>query len=140
MNSNKILTSKFSNQQTEDEYGHKNANGKHITWQCLTCHYYHEFNADWGLCLHREGRIYLETIFEHFGCELHSTVNRKSSFLRPDRDELRDMLEHCECILAAIRPAYPSQGDKEFHLSLRYFLGKWRDAMQKSGENCSRSV
>ena len=90
MNTNRIVTDRFSNPQSEriyrehwpeepEVYTDHYEQGK----QCGGCAFFAPFNADWGLCCHADSRHHLETVFEHFTCpryvdegwESHSFVN-----------------------------------------------------------------
>ena len=64
MNSNFILTNTFSNHYTRALYM-----SRHTDHQCGGCSFYAGFNHDYGLCCLDESPYYLETVFEHFGCE-----------------------------------------------------------------------
>ena len=128
MNKNKILRNNFSNLLTKYEYEHKNSDGKHIGSQCDTCNQYLPFNSDWGLCCSDKARMFTETIFEHFGCENHSSTRRDSKYINPDRVALLSRLTECERILTDIRPGYPDNTAKVFHLRLRHFLGRVQEA------------
>ena len=123
MNRNKIFSSGFSNPDTKSEYKHKDERRDVTVWhnQCLTCIHYAEFNADYGLCRNKTARFYLETIFEHFGCEMYEVD-------KIDVEELLSMLVECESVLSAIRPAYPDHSSKVFHLRLRDYLRKHKKA------------
>ena len=74
MNANKIVTDTWSNEKSRRLY--------ELQWpdepairaaytdgsQCGGCSFFARFNADWGLCAHKDSRHYLETVFEHFSC------------------------------------------------------------------------
>src|SRR5260221_7733410 len=75
MNTNQIVTDRFSNPASEAMY--------HTQWrdepetaenfylngkQCGGCSFYAKFDSDWGLCCHPDSRHRLETVFEHFTC------------------------------------------------------------------------
>ena len=130
MNRNKIFPSGFSNLTTKAEYFKKTEGNKWIEWQCLNCGYYGELNLDWGLCCTERSRYFLETIFEHFGCENHTSM--KNQYLNPNTEELVGMLAVCEEILSKIRPTYPRRSDKIFHLHLRDFLSKYKEAQKEN--------
>jgi len=99
-NRNRILTSDFSNRNTRDLYLQQAPiNGEK---QCGGCSFYALFNYDYGLCCHPTARFYLETVFEHFGCEknvyegweAHSF--RKDAHQLPDSDDLYWLLRGCK--------------------------------------------
>lgn len=69
VNKNNIITKGFSNQVTAHLCRELCRKRGWIENQCGGCSYYAEFNADWGLCCNPKARFYLETVFEHFGCD-----------------------------------------------------------------------
>ena len=94
MNLNKILTTTWSNPDSEQLYKshwpdepqvlQQYENGQ----QCGGCAFFAPFNCDWGLCCHAASRHHLETVFEHFTCP--TFVNEgwgPHSFSDPPDDE-----------------------------------------------------
>lgn len=78
MNSNHIVTDRFSNPESEKMYHEHWANEPETYislyqegYQCGGCAFYALFNSDWGLCCHPDSRHHLETVFEHFTCPNH---------------------------------------------------------------------
>jgi hypothetical protein len=75
MNTNRIVTDRFSNPESEKLYReHWPDEPQTYTdlyeegQQCGGCSFFAKFNSDWGLCCHPESRHHLETVFEHFTC------------------------------------------------------------------------
>lgn len=105
MNTNRIVTDRFSNPESEklyrehwpDEpstYTELYEQGK----QCGGCSFFAPFNSDWGLCCRSESRHHLETVFEHFTCPqyIHEGWG-PHSFMDADKyPELRWMVTHYE--------------------------------------------
>lgn len=74
MNTNKIITSGWSNLASGDLYQAQWPHEPELLRlyrdgaQCGGCSYFAPFNSDWGLCCHPTSRHHLETVFEHFTC------------------------------------------------------------------------
>lgn len=78
MNTNKIVTTDFSNSETKAIYEHdwngdaslqhQHENGE----QCGGCSFYAPFNEDYGLCCNKASRHHTETLFEHFTCSAYA--------------------------------------------------------------------
>lgn len=78
MNSNRIVTDRFSNPESQKMYQeHWSEEPETYTglyqegYQCGGCAFFAPFNPDWGLCCHPDSRHHLETVFEHFTCPAH---------------------------------------------------------------------
>jgi len=77
MNLNQIVTTNWSNPQSEQLYQLRWPDEPDVRTaceegqQCGGCSFFAEFNADWGLCCHAQSRHFLETVFEHFVCPSH---------------------------------------------------------------------
>ena len=103
MNTNRISTEGFSNPDTRKLYQDKAHIEDRI--QCGGCSFYAVFNADWGLCCHRKSGFYLETVFEHFGCEGHVPESWESHSFQAepqmlvDRARLFRLLRRCACAI-----------------------------------------
>jgi len=74
MNSNNLLTDRFSNADSEAMYDRQWPNEPTLFAQheegrqCGACSYFAPFNEDYGLCCNRNARHFTETVFEHFTC------------------------------------------------------------------------
>lgn len=135
-NRNRIQTSGFSNQDTRDLY-EKQAPIPDRQ-QCGGCSYYALFNEDFGLCCHPEARFYLETVFEHFGCEknvfegwdAHSF--RKDTRSLPDRKDLLALLRRCDTAIGGRRGIEPLSTDiRRLHLEIKAVLRRWESERGK---------
>src|SRR5437016_3367866 len=77
INMNRIITDNFSNDESRRLYeSHwpdepELFNQYEEGGQCGGCAFFALFNADYGLCCHAESRHHLETVFEHFGCNVY---------------------------------------------------------------------
>jgi hypothetical protein len=127
MNLNLIFTEGFSNPDTRYLY-EENA---HIDGriQCGGCSFYAIFNSDWGLCCHSKSRFYLETVFEHFGCEknifegwdCHSFQENK--YLVNSKDHAISLLVRCDKAIGGKRGiGIISQDIRKLCLEIKAFL------------------
>jgi hypothetical protein len=74
MNSNRVITDTWSNQDSQTLYESKwpDEPATRASYeegnQCGGCSFFAAFNEDWGLCANAKSRHHLETVFEHFTC------------------------------------------------------------------------
>jgi hypothetical protein len=100
LNKNRIATRGFSNPDTEGLYRKQRPIDGRI--QCGGCSFYAGFNQDYGLCCYPKSKFYLETVFEHFGCDKHVTESWESHSFKEhpcqliDRSHLLSLLGRCE--------------------------------------------
>lgn len=78
MNTNRIMTTGFSNPESDRLYRSGwpdepsvQKQKEELSEQCGGCSFFAVFNADWGLCCHPKSRHHLETVFEHFTCPMY---------------------------------------------------------------------
>ena len=74
MNENHIVTTRFSNGDSERRYREDWPDEPELRLQaeeggqCGGCGFFAPFNSDWGLCCNPKSRHLTETVFEHFTC------------------------------------------------------------------------
>lgn len=97
MNSNQIVTNRWSNPQSERAYaggwpGEPDLKCKADEGdQCGGCSFFAPFNEDFGLCCHPASRHHLETVFEHFTCPAYTPEGWGPHSFTADKDH------HCRC-------------------------------------------
>ena len=128
MNKNKIVIGRFSNPKTKQEYLHKNEKDKWIEKQCGGCSFFAPLNSDYGICCYGKSRFYLETVFEHFGCEKYvyegwGTHSFGDCSIHTDCDEMLALLKECEKVFSYNKTVLSHQA-KNSYLQLKYFLDK----------------
>jgi hypothetical protein len=135
MNTNRIFTNGFSNPDTRQVYQTKGYIDGRL--QCGGCSFYAIFNCDWGLCCHSKSAFYLETVFEHFGCEKHVPESWEShSFtgnpnLLIDRSRLIDFLRACVRAIDGKKGiGVVSRDVRRLYLEMKQLLARWEEAEQ----------
>ena len=126
MNRNKIFPSGFSNSMTEQEYCKKNENGNCIENQCGGCSFFAPLNSDYGLCCYKKSRFWLETIFEHFGCEKYvhegwGVHSFDDDTFHLNKDDMLTLLIECEKAFSCNKTTLTKQ-NRYIHLKVRDFL------------------
>jgi len=139
MNANRIFTEGFSNSGTKELYFKKTIDGR---IQCGGCSFYAIFNSDWGLCCYRKSSFYLETVFEHFGCEKHvgesweSRSFQENPRLLIDRSELIGLLKACVWAIDGKKGiGVVSRDVRRLYLEIKELLAIWDKAEESRNTN-----
>lgn len=100
-NMNTIITNDFSNPATKELYrkGYEENDPKLFRQmtedcaQCGGCSCFAPLNADYGICTNSHSKHHLETVFEHFTCEVTVQEGWEAHSFCETKDELKDMQE-----------------------------------------------
>jgi hypothetical protein len=131
MDVNNIITDGFSNPETRFEYHRKIERHNHIEFQCGGCSFFAVFNADYGLCCYDKSRFYLETVFEHFGCEKHVDEGWSTHSFQEEKrlhlnvDNLLSLLLKCEQAFSDKR-SFMTKNTKRLWLQIGQFLSEYK--------------
>lgn len=128
MDTNKVFTKGFSNPDTMHLYKLSDIDGR---IQCGGCSFYAQFNLDYGLCCYRRSRYYLETVFEHFGCDRHVSESWQShsftdkSHLLINRSYLFSFVRSCKRAIDGRKGiGLKSEELQKLYLDMTDILGK----------------
>jgi hypothetical protein len=96
VNSNRIVTTGFSNPESARRFRESYPNEPELQEQatylhCGACSFFASFNADWGLCCNTKSRHHLETVKEEFTCPSICQEGWKAHSFTEDESS------HCHC-------------------------------------------
>jgi hypothetical protein len=100
------------------------------------------FQLRLGLCCHRKSSFYLETVFEHFGCEKHvgesweSRSFQENPRLLIDRSELIGLLKACVWAIDGRKGiGVVSRDVRRLYLEIKQLLAIWDKAEDPRNTN-----